>query len=443
MTLVFVSMFVVIFVSLAGLATRSYHEATVQIHDEVAFQIAEAGLNFGRWRLAHNNNDFETESRGVVDQFEGLLGTYEVSFEQLIEGNSTVMITSVGRAASLPEREVTLRARYGIPSLARYTSVTNADVWYTGTMRGPVHANGGIRMDGSSDSLMTSARETYACQANHGCSPSQTKPGIWGEGTTQELWEYPVPVVDYSGLTLDLLAMKEAAQAAGTYYGDSGQAGYRLVFSSDNTVSVYGVETVGSPVWSWTAETGWEYTSHDVGQQQLLEVRSVPSGGLIYVEDTVWVEGEIRDRVTVAAGVFPDNPATNVDIILNGSIDYGGVEDGSRVLGAVAQRHILIPWSGAAEITRLDGAFIAQKGRFGRRYYRNCCGTQAHAIKTSITRYGMIASNLVPVTAWLSGGNVISGFQTGESYYDPNLLYGPPPYFPTMGEYEFISWEEL
>jgi hypothetical protein len=431
----------VIFTGLVGMVSRTYQQAVVQSHDELAFQVAEAGLNFGRWRLAHDADDLEAETRNVSDQFAGVLGTYDVSFEQQ-PGSTVVVITSVGRTASLPAREVTLRARYGSPSLARYAFLTNGDVWYGGQISGLVHANGGIRMDGQSDSLMTSAQEEYICQPHHGCN-FQERPGVWGSGEIEELWEFPVSPVDYNAVTLTLLDMQDAAETTDTYYDPSGVFGYNIVFNSNNTYSIYQVTSLQPNVWSYFAETGWQFTSHDVATQTLVETKAVPSNGVIYTADRVWVSGDIRDRVTVAAGVFPDNPSTNVDIIINGSISYGGVRDGTRVFGAAAQRHVLIPYSAAPSTLTLDGAFIAQKGRFGRRYYQNCCGTQAHALKTSLQRYGMIASSLVPVTAWLSGGNVVSGYQSGQSSYDPNLLYQPPPFFPASGQPEFISWEQV
>jgi len=56
----------------------------------------------------------------------------------------------------------------------------------------------------------------------------------------------------------------------------------------------------------------------------------------------------------------------------------------------------------------------------------------------------MTGSTWLPVTSWVNGSNqVISGYQSVDLSYDPNFLYGPPPYFPTNGEYQFISWEEL
>ena len=446
MTLVFVMMFLVIFVGLSGMVSRSYHETVLQAHDELAFQVAEAGLNYARWRLSHDPDNFTSEVRTITDQFAGDLGDYSLTFEAPVQGSTVVVITSTGTTASQPTRQFTVKARYGQPSLARYASVTNGDVWYGGSISGAVHANGGIRMDGQSDSLMTSAQETYACQPMHDCSsPFETKPGIWGSGTTQELWDFPVTQIDYLSITLDLLEMATAAQNTNTYYGPSGGAafGYQVEFMNDNTFTISRVTGLGPNIWSWTSETGWELTSHDVGVLEFIENKAVPSGGVVYFEDRVWVKGDIRDRITVAAGVYPSAPSTDADIILNGNISYGGVRDGTRSFGAVSQRHIQIPWSGAPDSMMLDGAYIAQTGSFHRRYYPNGWGAQAHRLKTMITRFGMIASDGVPVTAWVNGsGAVISGFQQGQSSYDPNLLYAPPPYFPSNGTYEFISWQE-
>lgn len=440
MTLVFVSMFLVIFVSLTGLVNRSYHEGVLQAQDETAFQVAESGLNYARWRLAHDPDNFDNETRTVTDQQAGSLGTYELTFEPPPTGSTVVEITSVGQTVQQPTRNVTLTARYGRPSLARFTAVTNSDVWYGSQVKGPVHANGGIRMDGTSDSTVSSAKETYACQPYHGCSsPYQTKPGVWGTGVLQELWEFPAPAIDYQSLTVDLLAMRTAAQAADMYYGPSGSFGYQIIFDDDNTYAISRVTGVGPSVYSYFSDTGYEWRRDDVTATELVEIQAVPTNGIIYVEDDVWIHGDIRDRVTVAAGAFPDTPSTNVDITLDGDISYGGVRDGTRSFGVVAQRHIRIPYTTAPDQMELEGAFVAQKGSFHRRYYPS----GAHRLKTQLSRYGMIASNGVPATAWLNGsGTVISGFQQSSSEYDPYLRYAPPPYFPTSGQYEFISWEE-
>lgn len=439
MTLVFVTMFVVIFTGLSGLTSRQFHQGVLQSQDERAFQIAEAGLNYGRWRLAHDPQNFAAVTKDVTDQFAGKIGEYSLTFTSPQAGSSVTKIQAVGITENQPGRQVTLEAQYGIPSLARYASITNEDVWYGGTLKGYVHSNGGIRMDGTSDSIVASAKQTYTCKPIHGCN-NVTKPGVWGTGSDADLWEFPVPPVDYASMTLDLQDMKAAAEAANTYYGPSGNFGYHLLFNSNNTYSVYRVTQKTSSIWSYAADTDWQFTSHDINNKTFVHTKTVPANGILFFSDNVWVNGDIRSRITVAAGVLPDQPSTNKDIILNGNITYGGVKDGSRVFAAIAQRNILIPYSAAPSNLTLEGAFIAQKGRFGRRYY----DTGSHILKSTLTRYGMIASNLTPGTAWVNGsGQVISGYQSGTASYDPNLLYAPPPYFPTAGEYEFLSWEQV
>ncbi len=437
MTLVFVTMFTVIFIALSGLTGRQYNQGVLQSRDETAFQVAEAGLNYARWRLAHEPDNFEAETRSVQDQQAGVIGSYVLEFTAPDPGSTIVLISSTGQLSDT-NRNVTLQARYGIPSLARFASITNNDVWYGGQISGYVHSNGGIRMDGTSDSIMSSAKETYVCQPYHGCN-YLTKPGIWGTGVIADLWQFPSPPIDYNAITSDLLAIKDAAAAAGLYYGPSSAYGYHVVLNSNNTFSVYKVTSKKSSLWSYAQDTGWQFTSHDINQQTFVETKPVPSNGVIFFEDTVWVDGEVHDRLTIAAGRFPDLPSTNADIIINGNISYNNVKDGSVVFAAVAQRNVLIPYSAAPDQLKLDGAYIAQKGRFGRRYYNS----GSSIIKTRITRYGMIASNLVPVTAWVSGGQVVSGYKSGQSAYDPHMLYGPPPYFPTSGQYEFLSWEQI
>ncbi len=439
MTLVFVAMFSAIFIGLAGVVSRQYKQGALQARDETAFQIAEAGLNYGRWRLAHSPDDYTSETREVEDQFAGVLGSYDVSFEQPLLGNSFVVITSVGRAEDRQDAEVSLQARYGAPSLARYAAIVNGDVWYRGEINGAVHANGGIRMDGYSESLVTSAKETYTCKAFHGCSWVQ-KPGVWGDGERQELWEFPVPLIDYTALTSDLRDMQIAAIDSSTRYVYSEALGYHVVFGSDNRYSLYRVTNLMPKRLSFSSLDKLQFLSHDIKNEVLVGVYDVPSDGVLFFEDRVWVEGDIRDRVTVAAGRFPDEPDTNVDVILNGNISYGGVRDGSRSFAVIAQRNILLPYSSVPDYLFLDGAYVAQKGLLGRRYYLH----GPHRVKEEINIFGMTASNDTPVMTWVNGNNVVvSGFKSGVNTYDPNLMYLPPPFFPTNGIREFISWEQI
>lgn len=440
MTVILLMMLTVMFISLSDMTNRLYRKGGLLAQDETAFQIAEAGLNFARWRLAHDPTNYTPISRTVSDQLKGVIGTYDISFTPPPSWSNLVGINAVGYTADSPTRKITIDASYGKASFAKYSSITNSDVWYASTISGAVHSNGGIRMDGVSDSSMSSAKETYVCQTAHNCN-NEVKPGVWGTGSNSDFWEYPVASVDYAGLTSDLLSMRATAINNGTYFGPSGAFGYRLQFVSSNRYTVYRVTAKTATLDSYASDTGWQNRSDNIATNTVISPsnRTVPANGILFFEDTVWVAGTVENRITVAAGRAPysPDPNTNLDIVINGDISYGGVLDGSRSFAAIAQGNILIPHV-ISDVLRLDGAYVAQYGRFGRRYYT----TASNNVRTSLTRYGMVASNLTPVTSWSNGFSVVSGFINSFATYDPNLLYAPPPFFPTSGKYQILSWKK-
>jgi len=56
---------------------------------------------------------------------------------------------------------------------------------------------------------------------------------------------------------------------------------------------------------------------------------------------------------------------------------------------------------------------------------------------------GSVITNKVWTWSWVNGaGQTVSGYQNTEAYYEPALIYNPPPYFPSSGDLQFISWEE-
>jgi hypothetical protein len=104
----------------------------------------------------------------------------------------------------------------------------------------------------------------------------------------------------------------------------------------------------------------------------------------------------------------------------------------------VAQNDIEI-YKASEDDLRIDAALVAQSGRVGRQNYQG--GTDV--TKTTITLFGAIVSNQRYGFAWVdNNGNHAGGYITRNIYYDNNLLYCPPPYFPTGTEYEQDLWRE-
>ena len=109
--------------------------------------------------------------------------------------------------------------------------------------------------------------------------------------------------------------------------------------------------------------------------------------------------------------------------------------DGSDIIGVIAQQDVEIPRDSDTTL-RIDGALVAQTGRVGRSYYT--VGAY-HDSKSSITVFGGIATNTRYGFAFVDG----TGYANRNLYYDNNLLYYPPPYFPTGTQYQVDLWEEL
>ncbi len=460
-------------------------------NQEKAFQIAEAGLNYYRWQLAHDRDDYTGVSeQPYYDQTGSLLGYFTVTVEATgvtgygqrvtlchkpgtaaertiivsgesmaahlahgdyegecattVESNTNVItLTSTGWTTDNPNIQRTIKARYGQPSLARYAFITNSNIWFGNTevISGQVHSNGGIRMDGTCNSLMTSIKETYICGEEHGCADEE-KPGIWGAGTDDDLWDFPITEgIDFDAVTVDLDTIKTEADTSGVYLSASGAYGYIIDFDSAGTFNVRKVTKLEDPAWGYDG-TDWVYESYSYKNSSNVGTYTIPSNGLIFVEDDAWVEGDVDGRVTLVAARLPDGDYEDANIYIQNDINYTS-QDGVNVLGLIAQNDILIPLYSDDELN-IDAALLAQKGHIFRLYY-DAADYPLYALRSSLTLYGTIISNAVWTFNWVSeaGGPVTSGYETTSTTYDSYLFYSPPPSFPTEDEYEFISWEEV
>ncbi|HYD93051.1 MAG TPA: hypothetical protein VEB18_01165 [Candidatus Paceibacterota bacterium] len=433
-----------------------------------AFSLAEAGLEYYHWFLAHYPNDLQhgTGAPGPYtisydDPETGTAGTITLN----IEGNmacgqfSSIDIESTGSPADAPSVSRTLTARYARPSVGSFSYILNDSVW-AGADRvilGPYHSNGGVRMDGTANSPVTSSLATWSCTSSYGCSPTQNNaPGVLGNGPNQDLWSYPVPQVDFSAISADFGTLKSTAQTHGVYYPrystTNGQGdpaywrGYHLIFNANGTVTVRRVSATTQlqvvPINSADATTDRTLISNE----STYETRTIPAScGLIFVEDNVWIEGTIPQKVTVvAANVVNANIAPNAYLADN--ITYGAY-DGTDGLTLIAENNVLVVPDAPTNMT-VNGIFIAQGGAFGRNLYLNNSRSDCHATyepKTSLTILGTTVSNKRTGTKWVNGcgGGQDAGFQTRVDSYDRKMATDPPPFTPLVStEYQFVDWRE-
>lgn len=442
--------------AIGGLVTVTAIQQNNAIRTEIyerALSVAEAGADYYKWHLSHDNQDFTdgTNQPGpyvhpLNDPYGNTEGTFSLMITPPASGSSIITIESTGWLNSHPEIKRTIVARYGKPSLAKYAFLQNANVWYGSkiTIHGKVFANGGIRMDGNHDSTVQSSKATYTCGSETGCSPATTKPGVWGDGGPSSLWQFPVPAVDFTGIAADFAQMKASAQQNGTYLAKSNSYGYHIVFNSNGTYTVSRVTNASSKK-GWSVEEGCQNLTQNIQNEVNVGTFSIAQKPIIFAEDHLWVEGIVNGKATVAAARFPLD-VNKMNIWIPDNITY--VEkDGNTSLGLIAQNDIIFALSIPQDF-EVNAALLAQKGKVIRHNYKSQgCSHLPEAVRQTLTIYGSIISNLKSYWSYGQGNagfgsDPVSGFSQREIYYDNTLYFTPPPFFPTQNEYEFISWSE-
>ncbi|KKW36395.1 MAG: hypothetical protein UY81_C0030G0008, partial [Candidatus Giovannonibacteria bacterium GW2011_GWA2_53_7] len=437
--------------------------------DSEAFAAAEAGIEYARWQLAHASYVVTEKTEATYpyrDAGGNAVGTFTITITPPSGCDSAITIRARGASAKDPRRTRAIAVRYGATPLTRYAFLTNANIWFGGAdeLKGPVHANGGIRMDAKSSARMTSAKATYICGTEHGCSPPVTKPGVWGsgDGGKKGLWDFPLPAIGFQKIATDLRALQMQAQNANTYFGPSGAFGYHITLQTNGTAIITRVTAVQQKIWGYDGRNGWVETAEGIAQEMAVRSMTIPEAtgcgvaNLLFFEDTVWVDGATKHPVTIVAGRLPISDATDASIFINGNLTTPASGDAGKegTIGLIAQKDILIPLA-APDTLELHAALIAQNGHVFRNYYcsdekLNKYGykcNRAYAplvLRNALHLKGTIVTNQTTAWSWVDAkGSVISGYRGGESTYETRLIITPPPFFPTEGAYRILSWEEV
>ena len=453
-SIVFMSVFAVLFGSLLNYLITQHRWVGTKTEEDRALQIAEAGIEYYRWRLAHFPDDI-TDGTGVPgpyvhtyeDPEEGPIGQFslEIGGEMLCGQAQVVIATSTGSTYKDPSIMRTIVVRIARPSVADYSYLVDSNVWAgdTRTIIGPYHSNGVVRMDGDNRSAVTSKVNTTSCSGAGLGGCSGTINGVYGAGTHPEWWRWAQPDISFSNFDFDFGEMEALASTTGIYLpkisNDTSVYGYYLELKNNRTVDIYRVTSVN---WITSVTPGNQTISFpellgNVGTlRQLIETRNIPQGcPIIYVSDRTWLEGQVSGRVTVVAN---DVGAASPDLFLQDNISYatGAGTDGLTVL---AERNLLIPLYVPDNMT-INGVFFAQKGAYGRPHYGSVSGYNGYRSRTSLTTNGTVVSKLRTGTQWSDG----QGFDTRNDNYDRNLAESPPPMTPfTSPDFRFIEWREV
>jgi len=475
MTMVFTVIFLIVAGGLIALINQQQRLNRIRKAKAQALHLAEAGVNYYRWHLAHDPDDY-TDGTGttchedtnpcVHNYLQGdVMGQFSLTITPPPTGSTVVTIKSTGWVTDYEDYKRRVVAKYGLPSWARYAVVANADMRFGEgtTVHGPLHSNGGIRFDGLAYNEITSAQESYDDPDHSGDDEFGVHTHV--DETTHEILEnygddptppavvpnrldvfaggrdFPVPTVDFNAITVDLAMLEDAADDNdGIHIKKSNQEGWHIILSPDGTFDYIKVDSSSSCSGTPTGgdlvyKPGW---TNDV---------PFPPNNIIFVSDNVWIEGSINGhRLTIIAAKDP-LASGDASIWINKNLTYTNY-DGSDAIGLIAQNNINVGLYSENDL-RIDAALIAQNGRVGRYYYgedwTSCDEISTYYQRDTITVYGAIATNQRYGFSWVCspGSYYCSGYETRNLDFDSNLTYAPPPSFPSTDTYDFISWEEV
>ena len=388
-----------------------------------AFNIAEAGVNYYLWHLSHSSTDFKDGKttpatpdptlgygpyvHDYIDSNSVKQGTFTLWIKPQT-GSTIATVRAIGQAKG-SGRIRTIQAQIGAPSFASYAVASDSALWFgsTESASGPVHSNAGVRMDGASDSEISSANVTYTpSRANGGCSTSNcSHPGVWCDtsvttpvaclGRDTSNWfpnsssNPPAAAVDFNQVSSSLCTMKKvalnnfAATACSTTPSTRTSSYIPQLSSTFDATKGYVIELYNNvsntPVYDLYKVSGENDTKTTATSALGIAAGtlvasgvSVPSSGVIFTEDNVWVMNKpglkFDGRVTVASGRLATNNSTN--IILAGPLVYAS-KNGSDAIGLVAENSVYVaPYapsgsSGFGSGTfqfEVDAAVLAENG---------------------------------------------------------------------------------
>lgn len=431
---------------------------------EETLQIAEAGVYFYRWYLAHkiagltkkqirqlwDSGTLYGDASLYEDDFNGV-GAYSIDVTPPVSNSTIVFAEVTAWTYKNPNLRRTVKVRFRQPAWSEYVVLCDSDIRFgTDTdIVGLIHSNRGVRFDAIARNIVSSSVATYNDPDHFGSNefgvhthsgsidplPPNAVPArsdVFMAGR-----EFPTPVKDFNSILADMADMKSEAGCAnagsycagdsngaiisanGIYFNDDGQ-GRHILLKTDGTMVVSIVKSMND---------------NEVKSQISPVTYTIPNDGVIFVENDVWIEGAVDSkRVTVVAANLTGGSVKN--IYLKRDLVYTNY-DGRDIIGLVAQNDVEVTKNSEDDL-KIDGVLLATTGRVGRKdSYNN--------IKDTITVFGAIVTKQRYGFAFAdsSTGNFVEGYRNRKIIFDNNLLYYPPPYFPTGTDYVIDSWEEL
>ncbi len=467
LVLVFSAIFLIILTGFFGYILIQYKNIRHLSAKEQAFHIAESGLEYYKWYLAHALEGMSELEQAQFwkdgltigypdpyigefkDQYGTVIGHYQIEITPPLPGGNSVTIKSTGWTDQYPLTKRTVQTRRRKPSWGEYAILVNhrANLPEGMVIKGKAHSNEDLRVDGLIYNIATASDATHP-DPNTG---AEIEPGVWTTKDPNQVFlggrEDDVPIIDFNALLGKMDIMKDIT--FGTDYYLSSPEKHCWPFSWFCLLELwdpagYIVELKETPaqidIYKTTSISLLGLYLLTFSDSEFVGSYSWPTDRLLFSEATVWVKGEVGDKqITIGAANLSgaDLPGANnsADIIILDDIIY---KHPQSTVGLIAEDSIMIDKYAGDPDLEINAALAAKDGQVGREDFGNELG--------KLTINGSIAGNYLGVF----GGDYcffvwcwVAGFDEVNLNYDNNLFYNPPPYFPTKEDYQTDMWEEI
>ena len=386
-------------VSNAGMENYTYYNNSAMAHS-----IAGAGMNLASraifenrlWRTGFSNKTFAN-------------GKFTVTVEDL--GGSKVKMVSTGTFAGM-DRIVACVLQPSSFSRYAYYSTTDVNGYWVGgdTVWGPMHVNNTLnvaKLNGIHPVFMQRATSLNGINNYQG----QARPVFKGG------YDSGVNVT----LPSDLNPLITAASTGGKWLQLHGHGG-EPVF----------IEFLANGNVKWRIDGNLDWSGGGWTEEPLTSF--APNGAVWCNEKNLHIKGVLNGRVTVGAwrDVWIDDDLTYA------ADPRAGYSD--DMLGLVADNKLFISDNAANRgpnntFTLMASVFSRDDGLWAENY-------NTRPVEGKMTTLGGQISKVGGYTGTFSGQTITHGFLPGGTYYDERLLNDSPPFFPTTGNFEVVSWFE-
>jgi len=384
-----IAIVVFLFVTM-GLTVASYDLYTQgrEQRKTKSLHLADAGLNQYLYNIRLNPSYYETSpTLGPVTTEDG---TWTVSAQPPSQ-TTPLTLVAVGSSGLGLSNTTTITATVRYPTFADYSFMSNAGI----DIGSAAHIYGKVRSNSYVDNAGICEDEVIAAG------------DVRGSGQFKKGYKEYQPSVDFGTVTTDLNLIKQAAIGDGTYFAPTTYPGYYIQLGTGRFTAYY---VTGG-------ETSGNLTLTLIGNY------SLPSRGVVYVDDNVWVDGTLTGRLTVGT--------PEVARIAN-HIRYG---NSTSCFGLIAQRNIAVMYwyPSSPENIEISGALLSQtadiSAAFKSGQYRNSMtfnGSMAYATHSGFYSPGY------------------GGYNSRSYSYDTRLDNNPPPMFPIIrdGSLKVSTWLE-